>query len=84
MGKNAKFKMIEISKNPIVIYKNGDGDLFDAIYINSLGVVTGRIVKINGKKEFIESGWIPKNSIKQIIKMNRRKVFKKKVSGNKR
>jgi len=78
MGKNAKFKMIEISKNPIVIYKNGDRDLFDAIYINALGIVIGRIFKINGNEEFIESGWIPKSNIKNIESGSRRKVYKRK------
>ena len=47
-NKNDKtFEMIEIVKDAIVTYNDGDKRLFDAIHITDRGIFTGHILKID-------------------------------------
>ena len=48
--KDDTFEMIEVVKDAIVIYNDGDKKLFDAIHITDKGVFTGHTLKI-GKTE---------------------------------
>ena len=68
-----KRKKIEILEDAVVIYTNGERELFNAININSRGVFTGHIINSN---KYMEGGGIPKNSIKSIIGGKKRLVYK--------
>lgn len=68
----------EIMENVTIIYDDGLREQFDAIRLNGDRVIICRILKINGTKEFVETGIIPKNNIKNIIYDNQNKIIKKK------
>ncbi len=73
--KDKTLETIEILENAIVIFDNGDKELFDAIQITNNEVIFGRILNKDG---FVEGGCIPKNSIKCINVGAKRTVYKKK------
>ena len=62
--------MIDILEMAQIIYSDGKKDFFKAIQISDNGVFTGRIINNN----FIIGGFIPKNSIKQIL-CNGKKIY---------
>ena len=81
---NEKFEIIEALENAIVVYDNGEKELFDAVFVTEKGVITGCILQgqTNKKKhariskEFIGSGFIPKDNIKK-INGTRRKLLRR-------
>ncbi len=54
-----ELKAIDIIQDAIVVYREGLKELFDAIYITDESVITGRIIKTNDCKVFVEGGGIP-------------------------
>ena len=65
-----KFEIIDILEMAQIIYSDGKKDFFEAIQISNNGVFTGRIINNN----FVNGGFIPKNSIKQIL-CNGKKIY---------
>ena len=71
MKKENKFELIEILENATIIYKNGNREIFEAIYPTEYGeVIFGQI--LYGSIEdcpgfFKECGGIPKDNIKSIV-----------------
>ena len=66
--------MIEILKNATIIYIDGVKERFDAICMTDKRIITGRILKINGKEEFKEHGIILRKNIKQIYNGTKIKI----------
>ncbi|UCB59190.1 MAG: hypothetical protein JSV67_02535 [Thermoplasmatales archaeon] len=62
--------MNNIIKDATVIYTDGVKEYFDAIRITDKGILIGKI--IDG--EFVDYGFIPKQSIKQIHNGKERKI----------
>jgi hypothetical protein len=58
-----------------IIFFDGKRDIFEAVHIADEGVYTGRI---RNQNEFIDCGFIPKESIKKIIGGTKRKIRKRK------
>ena len=84
--KGNKSKTIKILENAMVIYKEGDRELFDAILITDKEVIIGRIFRIDKKRKckeitccevFVESGGIPKKNIKCIEGGSKKVVYVK-------
>ncbi len=65
-----KFEITDIFEMVQIIYSDGKMDIFQAIQISVNGVFTGRIINNN----FVNGGFIPKNSIKHIFS-NGKKIF---------
>jgi len=57
--KNKKSDSIEIIQNVIVVYINGEKELFEAICKKENKIFTGRIIN----RTFIEGGFIPNQNI---------------------
>lgn len=80
------YETIEIIKDAMVIYWDGEKELFDAIRITDKGVVIGRILKVDKKERvcvnchemFVESGFVPTDNIIRIEGGTRRKIYKQK------
>ena len=70
-----KFEIINIIEMTQIIYSDGKKDFFEAIQISENGVFTGRIINNN----FVNGGFIPKQSIKHIFS-NGKKIFFKKIN----
>jgi hypothetical protein len=70
-----EFEIIEILEMAQIIYSDGKMVILEAVQIADEGVYTGRI---RNKNEFIDCGFIPKQSIKKIIGGTKRKMIKKK------
>jgi hypothetical protein len=70
-----EFEIINILEMAQIIYSDDKKDFFEAIQISENGVFTGRIINQN---EFINGGFIPKQSIKKIKGGTERKIRKKK------
>ena len=79
-------EMIEILENAIVIYINGNRELFDAIHIIHRKVIIGRILRLDKTEKckyisccelFVGIGCIPKNNIKSIEGGTKRWVLNK-------
>ena len=62
---------MNIYKNAIITYYNGEKELFDAISITNKGIYTGVIRKKNQCEEFIDDGLISKENIKRIIVLDK-------------
>lgn len=77
---------IEVVEGAIVVYIEGQKELFDVVQITDRGVIIGRILKINKKERpyvkcrevFMESGFIPSGNIIRIEGGTRRKICKQK------
>lgn len=55
-------------KHVTVIYTDGFAEEFDEVQVTKLGVVIGRISRVKeGYEEFVQYGFIPCSSIKQIL-----------------
>ena len=85
--KDEPLEMIEILENAIVIYIDGNRELFDAIYIIPREVIIGRILKLDKTEMckgitccelFVGSECIPKNNIKSIEGGTKRSIYKNK------
>ena len=72
--KNNEFQKIEIIELAQIIYSDGKMEIFKAIHKANEGVYTGRMINNN----FVNGGFIPKESIKKIIGGIERKILKKK------
>ncbi len=70
-----EFEIINAIEMAQIIYNDGKKDFFEAIQISENGVFTGRIINNN----FVNGGFIPKQSIKHIIS-NGKKIFFKKIN----
>ena len=70
-----KFEIIDILEMTQIIYSDGKMDIFAAIHLADKGIYTGRI---NNHNEFIDGGFIPRNSIKEIKGGTKRKIYKMK------
>ena len=66
--------MKEILENTTITYSDGFKEKFDAIRITEGGVVIVRIFEDNGKKEYLDCGYISKDSIKKIVDGKNRKM----------
>jgi hypothetical protein len=59
--------MDKIIENATIIYRNGQKEIFDAITLKVNGIYTGHIKLLNeGKKQFINHSYIPKDQVKKI------------------
>ena len=67
---NDTFETVEIIKNAIVSYIDGEVKLFDAISITDKGVIIGRIK--NGK--FSNCGFINKQNINKVYNGKKRRL----------
>lgn len=66
--------MKEILENATITYSDGFEEKFDAIRIAEGGVIIVRIFENNGKKEYLDCGYISKDSIKEITDGKNRKI----------
>lgn len=57
---------MKILENAIVTYNDGIKEKFDAVRKTQKGAVIIRILNTNGKREFIECGYISNDNIKRI------------------
>jgi len=59
--------MKKILQKVTIVQKNGDKQIFDAIFITELGIYTG-VIKINnnGEENFQEHSFIPLDQIEKI------------------
>ena len=71
-----EFEIIDILEMAQIIYYDGKMEIFYAIHITDEGIHTGRIIN---NIEFINSGFIPKENIKNIIGGIERKIKKRKL-----
>jgi hypothetical protein len=69
------FENVNILEKAQIIYFDETIAIFEAVHIVDTGVYTGRIAHQN---EFIDCGFIPKQSIKKIKGGNKRKLYKMK------
>ena len=60
--KDDPFGTIEILENAIVIYTDGNREIFEAIRMTDRGVIIGRVLD----DEFVDCGFISKGNIKEI------------------
>jgi len=67
-----EFEIINILEMAKIVYSDGKMDIFNAIHKEKEGVYTGRIINQN---EFINGGFIPKYSIKEIKGGTKRKLY---------
>ena len=88
---NKKFKKIEILENALIIYSDGNKEVFDGIKVKNDKVIIGRFktIKNNNVKKnlksfkkyieiFVETGVIPESNIKNIKGGKKRLIFHKK------
>lgn len=68
-----EFEIINAIEMAQIIYNDGKKDFFEAIQISENGVFTGRIINNN----FVNGGFIPKQSIKHIFSNGKKLYFKK-------
>jgi hypothetical protein len=66
---------IEVIEYPIVLYKDGKRELFDAIFITNSNVITGNIVKDGDNEVFVGTGGIPVQNICRIETVYKKKTF---------
>ena len=60
--------MEQVIKNAIVLQKNGEKQIYDAVQITKKGIITGRIIKKNDTWEaFEDQGFIPNSQIQKIM-----------------
>ncbi len=58
--------MMKILENATIFYNDGIKEKFDAVRKTEKGAVIIRILDVDGKKEFIECGYISNDNIKRI------------------
>jgi hypothetical protein len=78
LNKN-EFEIIDILEMAQIIYSDGKMDIFEAVQIVEEGIYIGRIRNHN---EFIDGGFIPKQSIKKIKGGIERKISFYKYKNN--
>jgi hypothetical protein len=66
---------IEVIENPIVIYKDGKKELFNAIYITDGNIIIGNIVNDGDNEVFVRTGGIPIQNISKIEAKTKKKTF---------
>lgn len=66
--------MVEIMENVTIVYIDGVKERFDAICMTAKKIITGRIFEIDGREEFKEYGFIPRQNVEQIYNGSKRKV----------
>ena len=74
--KDKSFETIEILENTIVIYSDGTREYYDAVQVIDNLVIFGQIIN---HSEFLPSGGIPKNSIRNIEGGMKKIVIRKRV-----
>ena len=67
-----EYELIDILETVQIIYSDGKMAILEAVQIADEGVYTGRISNNN---EFIDGGFIPKQSIKEINGGTKRKLY---------
>jgi hypothetical protein len=68
-----EFEIINILEMAKIVYSDGKMEIYKAIHKANEGVFTGRIINNN----FVNGGFIPKESIKKIICGSKRKIRKR-------
>jgi hypothetical protein len=66
------FENVNILEMAQIIYSDGKMAIIEAVHIVDVGVYTGRI---RNRNEFIDGGFIPKQSIKKIKGGTKRKIY---------
>lgn len=59
--------MEQVIENAIVLQKNGEKQIYDAIQITKKGIITGRIKKNDAQEVFEDQGFIPNSQIQKIM-----------------
>jgi len=68
-----EFEIIDVIEMAQIIYSDGKIAILEAVQIADEGVYTGRI---RNHDEFVDGGFIPKQSIKKIKGGTKRKIYK--------
>ena len=66
---------IDVIENPIVIYKDGKKELFNAIYVTDGNIIIGNIVRDGDNEVFVRTGGIPIQNICRIETKTKKKTF---------
>lgn len=61
------YMSIHVVMDPIVVYRDGSKEFFDAIYVTGKNLYIGHVIKSEEKSIFVEEGGIPWDNITLII-----------------